>query len=117
MENYNKTDCLALTIRKEHRLVVINKAVKKTITISVKTILAAICLTLLNVLFNASGFWGRSSNPDFLKGFRDVVQIPAISILIKNSYTYKKAPLSYKKHFFLIFTSIYNYLLVCYNNI
>ena len=50
MENYNKTDCLALTIRKEHRLVVINKAVKKTITISVKTILAAICLTLLNVL-------------------------------------------------------------------
>lgn len=49
MENYNKTDCLALTIRKEHSLVVINKAVKKTITISVKTILAAICLTLLNV--------------------------------------------------------------------
>ena len=49
MENYNKTDCLALTIRKEHRLVVINKAVKKTITISVRTILAAICLTLLNV--------------------------------------------------------------------
>jgi len=49
MENYNKTDCLALTIRKEHRLVVINKAVKKTITISARAILAAICLTLLNV--------------------------------------------------------------------
>ena len=49
VENFNRTDCLALTIRKEHRLVVINKAVKKTITISVKTILAAICLTLLNV--------------------------------------------------------------------
>lgn len=49
MENFNRTDCLALTIRKEHRLVVINKAVKKTITISVKTILASICLTLLNV--------------------------------------------------------------------
>ena len=48
MENFNRTDCLALTIRKEH-IVVINKAVKKTITISVKTILAAICLTLLNV--------------------------------------------------------------------
>lgn len=49
MENYNKTDCLALTIRKEHRLVVINKAVKKTITISARAILAAICLTLLNI--------------------------------------------------------------------
>ena len=49
MENFNRTDCLALTIRKEHRLVVINKAVKKTITFSVKTILASICLTLLNV--------------------------------------------------------------------
>lgn len=49
MENFNKTDCLALTIRKEHRLVVINKAVRRTVIISVKTILAAICLTLLNV--------------------------------------------------------------------
>ena len=36
MENYNKTDCLALTIRKEHRLVVINKAVKKTIQFLLK---------------------------------------------------------------------------------
>lgn len=67
MENYNKTDCLALTIRKEHRLVVINKAVKKTITISVKTILAAICLTLLNVLFNIYSMH---------RDFGDVPQIP-----------------------------------------
>lgn len=49
MENYNKTDCLALTIRKEHRLIVINKTVRKTIIISVKAIFAAICLTLLNI--------------------------------------------------------------------
>ena len=49
MENFKKTDCLALTIRKEHRLVVTNKAVRRTVIISVKTILAAICLTLLNV--------------------------------------------------------------------
>ena len=48
-ENLNKNDCLALTIRKEHRLIVANKAVKRTIIISVKTILAAICLTLLNI--------------------------------------------------------------------
>ena len=48
-ENFNKSDCLALTIRKEHRLIVVNKAVKKTITVSLKTIFAAICLTLLNV--------------------------------------------------------------------
>ena len=52
MENFNKTDCLALTIRKEHRLVVINKAVRRTVIISVKTILAAICLTLLNVFIS-----------------------------------------------------------------
>lgn len=49
MENYNKTDCLALTIRKEHRLIVINKTVRKTIIISAKAIFAAICLTLLNI--------------------------------------------------------------------
>ncbi len=48
-ENFNRSDCLALTIRKEHRLIVVNKAVKKTITVSLKTIFAAICLTLLNV--------------------------------------------------------------------
>ena len=49
LENLNKNDCLALTIRKEHRLVVANKAVKRTIIISAKAIFAAICLTLLNV--------------------------------------------------------------------
>ena len=64
MENYNKTDCLALTIRKEHRLVVINKAVKKTITISVKTILAAICLMFLFNIYSMH------------RDFGDVPQIP-----------------------------------------
>lgn len=49
MEKYNNPNCLALTIRKEHRLVVINKAIHKTITISWKAIFAAIALSLVNM--------------------------------------------------------------------
>ncbi len=45
----NASDCLALTIRKEHRLVVVKKAVTKTILISWKSILAAIALSIVNL--------------------------------------------------------------------
>ena len=47
---YPKTDCLALTIRKEHRLIVINKVSKNTIRISLKTLFYALFLTLANIV-------------------------------------------------------------------
>ena len=50
MDNYtNNTNCLALTIRKEHRLVVLHKTVKKTIVVSWKVILTAITLSFVNL--------------------------------------------------------------------
>lgn len=49
MDNFNNSNCLALTIRKEHRLVVVKKAVKKTIVVSWKAIVAAITLSLVNL--------------------------------------------------------------------
>lgn len=45
----NTTDCLALTIRKEHRLVAVKKAFTKTILVSWKAILAAIALSIVNL--------------------------------------------------------------------
>ena len=44
------TNCLALTVRKEHRLIVVRKAARKTFAISWKTILYALCLTLANIV-------------------------------------------------------------------
>ena len=49
MKNMNVVNNnLALTIRKEHRLMVINKAVNYTVRISSKAILAATILSFLN---------------------------------------------------------------------
>ena len=47
---YPKSNCLALTVRKEHRLVCINRAARKTIRVSWKTLLYALLLTFANIL-------------------------------------------------------------------
>ncbi len=44
------SNCLALTVRKEHRLIVIKKASTKALRVSWKTILYVIFLTVANVL-------------------------------------------------------------------
>ena len=49
-ELYPKVNCLALTVRKEHRLMVINKITRKTFRISIKTILYALLLTVANIV-------------------------------------------------------------------
>lgn len=46
---YPKTDCVALAVRKEHRLMVINKVKKTTIRISLKTLFYAIFITVFNI--------------------------------------------------------------------
>lgn len=45
----NTSDCLALTIRKEHRLIVVKKAFAKTILVSWKAVLTAIALSIINL--------------------------------------------------------------------
>ena len=45
-----KTNSLALTVRKEHRLTIQNKVVASTIRISSKAMFAAVVLTLLNMV-------------------------------------------------------------------
>lgn len=50
MNENPKNDCLALTIRKEHRLMVINKVKKTTIRMSIKTLLYALFLTIVNIV-------------------------------------------------------------------
>lgn len=45
----NYTSCLALTVRKEHRLMVVNKVVFSSIRVSTKAIFAAIILSLVNM--------------------------------------------------------------------
>ena len=42
--------CMALTVRKEHRLTVIKRATRKTIRISWKTLLYALFLTFANIM-------------------------------------------------------------------
>lgn len=42
--------CMALTVRKEHRLTVIKKATRTTLRISWKTLLYALFLTFANIL-------------------------------------------------------------------
>ena len=44
------TSCLALTVRKEHRLTIIKKATRTTIRISLKTLLYALFLTVANIM-------------------------------------------------------------------
>ena len=46
---YPKTDCVALAVRKEHRLMVINKVKKTTIRISLKALFYAIFITVVNI--------------------------------------------------------------------
>ena len=42
--------CMALTVRKEHRLMVIKRATRTTFRISWKTLLYALVLTFANIL-------------------------------------------------------------------
>ena len=42
--------CMALTVRKEHRLTVIKRATRTTLRISWKTLLYALFLTFANIL-------------------------------------------------------------------
>lgn len=49
-EIYPKSNCLALTVRKEHRLMVINRVRKTTVRVSLKTLLYALFLTVLNIV-------------------------------------------------------------------
>lgn len=44
------TSCLALTIRKEHRLTVVKRVTRTTIRISLKTLLYALFLTIANIV-------------------------------------------------------------------
>lgn len=44
------SNCLALTVRKEHRLMVIKKATRITFRISWKTLLYALFLTVVNIV-------------------------------------------------------------------
>lgn len=44
------SNCLALTVRKEHRLIVFKRATRNTIRISWKTLLYAMLLTFANIL-------------------------------------------------------------------
>ncbi len=48
-ETKENTTTLALTVRKEHRLLVINNALQTSKRISIKVIFSAITLTLLNL--------------------------------------------------------------------
>ena len=50
MNENPKNDCLALAIRKEHRLMVINKVKITTIRMSIKTLLYALFLTVVNIV-------------------------------------------------------------------
>ena len=49
-EYVHVTNCLALTVRKEHRLAVIKRATRTTFRISWKTFLYAFLLTVVNIL-------------------------------------------------------------------
>ncbi len=49
-EIYPKSNCLALTVRKEHRLMIINRVRKTTVRVSLKTLLYALFLTVLNIV-------------------------------------------------------------------
>ena len=48
--NIPSINCLALTVRKEHRLMVIKRVTRTTSRISLKTLLYALFLTIANVL-------------------------------------------------------------------
>jgi len=45
-----KPKTLALTVRKEHRLIIVNKAVSTTMRITSKAVFAAVVLTFLNMV-------------------------------------------------------------------
>ena len=47
---YPETNCLALTVNKEHILMLIHRVRKTTIRVSLKTLLYAIFLTVLNII-------------------------------------------------------------------
>ena len=49
-EFYPKSNCLALTVRKEHRLIVINNLRKATIRVSLKTLFYAFFLTVMSIV-------------------------------------------------------------------
>ncbi len=43
-------NCFALTVRKEHRLMIINKITRTTIRVSFKTLFYALFLTVMNIM-------------------------------------------------------------------
>ncbi len=45
----NTSSCLALTVRKEHRLIAVSNVVRKTALISTKVVLALITLSFVNL--------------------------------------------------------------------
>lgn len=47
---YPKSNCLALTVRKEHRLVVFNRFRRTTVRVSFKTLIYAMFLTVMNIV-------------------------------------------------------------------
>jgi len=50
-QEYTPTvNCLALTVRKEHRLIVIRRTVQTTVRVSIKILLYALFLTLANII-------------------------------------------------------------------
>ena len=48
--NFTQTNCVALTVKKENRLMVINKVRKTVVRVSVKTLLYTLFLTVLNMV-------------------------------------------------------------------
>lgn len=43
-------NCFALTVRKEHRLMIINKVTRTTVRMSLKTLFYALFLTIMNIM-------------------------------------------------------------------
>lgn len=48
-ENTPVVNCLALTVRKEHRLTVVKRATRTTLRVSLKTLLYVMFLTIANI--------------------------------------------------------------------
>ena len=48
---YPKTNCLALTVRKEHRLMLANQVAQTSARVSLKVVFAIFALNILNLIF------------------------------------------------------------------
>ena len=47
---YPKTNCLALTVRKEHRIMVVNQLAHASARVSMKVVFAVFALNVLNLI-------------------------------------------------------------------